>query len=135
MREDEQLYTKHVSPRGRTTYRPHSLVRDMCGLLPGHYRLWVRESFRRILFDTEPISPARAKVLAAIEEASEAMLTALHDANKVGRCRQLDEETERKGWEAFRKATGHDEPLTFDGISMQSVIDAGVDVLKEHMKP
>ena len=131
MREDEQLYTKHVSPRGRTTYRPHSLVRDMCGWAPGHYRVWVRESFRRILLDAEPLSANRARVLAAIEECGEAMVRALLDANKVGRCRQLDEETERKGWEAFRKATGHDEPLTFDGISMQGVVDAGIKVLKE----
>ena len=64
MTEDKTLYEKTVSPSGRVKYVTHSLMRDMCGWEPGHYRLWIRHGSTHIQCDTEPVEPARAEVLA-----------------------------------------------------------------------
>ena len=131
MNENETLYTRHVSPAGRVTYLPHSHVKDMRGLEPGHYLVWIKKGCTSIKWLHERLTPARAKVQAAVEELKEGMLKAMGEKNKMGGCRELSRDVEEKGWKAFRKATGSDGPLTFDGCSMQDVVDAGVGVLFE----
>jgi hypothetical protein len=103
---------------------------NLQGYPPGHYRLWITPGYKSLYSETTPVSPDYARVLAAIDELKDVMVRAMQDKNKLaGRCRQLDRATEEKGWKAFREAVGTDEPLTFGGVSMQDVVDAGVEKL------
>jgi len=132
-RDDETLYTRRVTPGGRTVYEPHSLVRDMCGYTPGHYLVWVRPGRQSIKWLQTKLTPARARVAAAMEEAHDAMLKAIAAKRDLaGTCRELDRATEEKGWKAFRKAVGTDKPLKFSGPSEWDVVDAAIQALKEN---
>ena len=130
-RPDTQLYERTVSGGGRVTYVPHSTIVDWFGEGGGHYHVWVRPGKCSIWHN---VKPDNWNVLAAMRVAADAMLQAMGKKRAPGRCRALTEEQERKGWLAFRKAVGTDADLTFDGCSMQDVVDAGMDALKESMK-
>jgi len=130
MDQETKLYERVVSAGGRVKYVPHSTEWDMRGMGPGHYHVWVNGSCTSI---RSGIDPDFIAVDAAILEVSEAMSKAMLDRERDKPCREMDSETEAKGWLAFRKATGHDEPLWFGGCSMQDVVDAGVAVLRDRL--
>lgn len=95
-----------------------------CG--PGHWHVWVRDgsiSFRRMVL------PNRPKVAVAIEEAREAMLAALHKANASRPIMSTPTPKEMRAVAAYRAVMGSETALTFMGISMNDLVDAGIKAL------
>ena len=120
----KQLYERVVTSGGRVKYVPHSQEFVLRGFLDGHYHVHINGGCTSIYYRVDPDRPA---LFAAMKEAKDAMVRAMDDRRRPeGTCRQMDAATEAKGWAAFRKATGHDELLTFDGCSMMDVVEAGM---------
>lgn len=99
------------------------------GLREGHHHVWVRPGSVTI---REFIYPARRDVSAAIEEVREAMVDAMHEANKFRPKRRPLSERETRAIMAYREIMGEDATLILDGISMWDLVEAGIKVLKGH---
>jgi len=82
------------------------------------------------------IIPAFASVLAAIPFAREAMLSAMNKANRVEKplLRQLTPKMKR-AYAAYQSVMAEDAdiPMSFEGVSMHEVIDAGIKALEAQM--
>lgn len=73
-------------------------------------------------------TPARPELLVAIEEAREAMITAMREANVFRPEQEPLTPKELEAYKAFFKAMGG--PVVFRGASMYDIIDAGIKVLR-----
>ena len=82
------------------------------------------------------IDPANSALLAAAQTMRDAMLEAMHKANRVrpvgadGYRRELAAK-ERKAWEAYKAIAGEKSSLILEGASLHDVIDAGIQALIE----
>lgn len=127
-RTRQYILYRRVRRAGRNKYIPESVVGLDSGLPEGHWLVSVSGACRAI---KKLVKPAHARVFSAIMCAESAMLKAMQEKSKLGRCRDMSPETEAKGWRAFRKATGFDKPMVFPGASLCDVLDAGIEVLAE----
>jgi len=101
------------------------------GLREGHHHVWVRPGSVTV---REFVLPSKRDVSAAIEEAREAMVEAMQEANKFRpRSRSLSPR-ETKAIKAYREIMGKDVEMSFEGISMQDLVDAGIKVLIDRYK-
>ena len=93
---------------------------------PGHWHVWVRDggiSFRRLVL------PNRPEVAVAMEEAREAMLEAMHKINVSRPVQHTTSNRELEAIAAYRAVMGNETALTFSGISMHDLVDAGIKAL------
>lgn len=82
------------------------------------------------------VVPAFSAVLAAMPFAKEAMLSAMHAANRVERPAQRQMTPKQKrAWAAYQAVMAEDKdvPMSFEGVSMHDVVDAGVKALEKQM--
>jgi len=84
------------------------------------------------------LEPAFAEVEAALHEASEAMVLAMREeaARKLPAYQTSDIVLKKheKAWKAYREAMGDEYTHVFKGASMESVVDAAIEVLRELLK-
>ena len=99
------------------------------GLREGHWHVWVRPHNVTI---RKFVLPDKKEVSAAIEEVREAMIEAMQEANKSRPSKRALSEKELRAVKAYRDIMGDDIPITFDGISMWDLVDAGIKALTKH---
>ena len=122
---DEVLYVKR---NGR--YIEASDPWACTGLRNGHWHIWVRENAKTT---RKFVLPERRGVSAAMEEAREAMADAMLAADRVRPQTRVMDEREQRAWAAYRLEMGmpNDKPVTLSGISINDLIDAGIQALAE----
>lgn len=110
--------------------------------IPGGH--WLVSVYPGVRTQRRILEPSIAEAEAAIEQAAEAMVAAMNEANRptfdlrrtvAGGYRAVTpEETERykRAYKAWSDIVG-DQPLCFNGVSMYDVVQAGIDVLRKRM--
>ena len=102
------------------------------GLWPeGHYLMTVRKGGASYA----SVDPEWVETEAALRELGEAMTKALSDTNKALPDKTRMTPRELKAWQIYCKALGNDgASLTFRGCSMHDLVQAGLDVVRKHLK-
>ena len=122
---EEELYRK-VGRRYQRVNDPWAYN----GLPEGHWHVWVRPPNKTI---RKFILPDKKEVFAAIEEVREAMIEAMQDANKARPNTWNMTARELKAFELYKQALGDDNAyITYTGMSMSDVVDAGIRELIKH---
>ena len=96
------------------------------GLREGHWHVWVKPNSVSV---RGFVLPAKREVSAAIEEAREAMVKAMQEANKAKPSKTPLTRKEKKAIKAYYDVMGEDSLLTFVGLSIYDIVDAGIKVL------
>jgi len=80
------------------------------------------------------IQPDYAPVLAALETYREAIQTAMHKATELKVTKREYTKQEQKGIDAYIKEAGLPITLAFEGVSMNDIVQAGIDVILSKVK-
>ena len=104
-------------------------------LTEGTYLLVVRPGSRSMC---RLVKPASGEVEAAIHIAYGAMVDAMRKTNEsisepMGLMTEKEKQLARKALEAYRAVWGRERMVSYRGVSMHDVVDAGIQALKEHM--
>lgn len=87
---------------------------------------------------TRLVEPASGEVEAAIRIAQEAMVTAMREMNAncgepMGMETKKEQELARKAWKAYCDVFGKERMVSYRGVSMHDVVNAGIKALREHI--
>jgi len=131
----ETLYEKSVSPSGRVRYIPTGTMWPTNYFEEGTYVVRVKPKKTSIV---SIINPAKAEVVAAIEEARDVMTKKLMDLSRYAPPQNFNSDVHKNAYEQYEKAftdEGLDPyPLTLSMESVWSIIDAALETLKENME-
>ena len=118
--DNDTLYIK----KGRR-YKPWGMIYDLNGLPQGAHLVVVKPSSQSMLYNVEP---DRAALLAAMREATEAMIDAMLEASEL-QPQQVPITQEQRDLLDKLKATGFSASVWSRG-SLRDIVDAGMAVLK-----
>lgn len=126
--------TTYYEKRGRRYY-PIAESDAFDAIPEGYWLVSVKPGLRSA---RRMIKPAYPEIEAAIKVAQDAMLEAMYkvrqcDKLDTSRISQKDRERYHKAFEAWKAIVG-DVPLYFEGVSMNDVIEAGLDALRSELK-
>lgn len=124
--------TTFYAKRGRR-YVPVAEHDRFDALTEGSYLLVVRPGSRSLV---RLVKPASGEVEAAINIARKAMEQAMVEKNRTSgepMVPEKDKERARKAYAAYSAIMGADRMVSYRGISMSDIVDAGIQALKEHM--
>lgn len=78
------------------------------------------------------LKPAFADVEAALEVFADDAMKVMHKAGELRRSRIVTMSAkERKAWAAFKKTMGADMPTSFEYASLQEIVRAGCDAIRD----
>lgn len=103
-------------------------------LTEGAYLLIVKPGSRSMC---RLVKPASGEVEAAIHIAYAAMVDAMRRTNEssepMGLLTEKEKQLARKALEAYRAVWGRERMVSYRGVSMHDVVDAGIQALKEYI--
>lgn len=127
--------TTFYEKRGRR-YVPVAETDTYHGLTKGSYLVVVAPGSTSVRRLAEPAIP---EIEAAMLVAEEAMVGAMYEAAKCKPdTRKMPPRLKAKydrAWEAWKTIIGKDAPIYFEGVSMQDVVEAGLQALRKRMAP
>ena len=119
--------------RGRR-YHPISETDAYHGLTKGSYLVVVAPGCTSV---SRMVEPAIPEVEAALKVAQDAMVSAMYEAT---RCkldtRKMSPRVKAKyerAWAAWSEIVAEDAPMYFEGVSMQGIVEAGLEALRKKM--
>lgn len=126
--------TTYYAKRGRRYY-PIAEHMTFDALTDGTYLMVVHpggHSWTRL------VKPASGEVEAAIRIAQEAMVTAMREMNAncgepMGMETKKEQELARKAWKAYCDVFGKERMVSYRGVNMHDVVNAGIKALREHI--